>query len=56
MAIECNDCQGTEFQVIDGATYCSNCMLESQEHGQETVVDEETLGADMSRSRFKFET
>ena len=44
MAIECNDCQGTEFQVIDGATYCSNCMLESQEHGQETVVDEETLG------------
>jgi len=45
MAIECDRCQGTDFHVIDGATYCSNCMLESQEHGQETVVDEETLGA-----------
>ena len=45
MAIECDNCQGTEFEVQDGATFCLTCGTESQEHGQETVVDEETLGA-----------
>ena len=45
MAIECENCNGQDFHVVDGATFCRNCNTESQEHGQETVVDEETLGA-----------
>ena len=45
MAIECDNCQGIDFELIDGAYFCTICGTESQEHGQETVVDEETLGA-----------
>ena len=43
--IECEICEGTDFQTFAGATFCTNCGAESQEHGQETIVDEETLGA-----------
>ena len=25
MVIECENCQGTEYQVQDGATFCVNC-------------------------------
>ncbi len=45
MPIECENCQGTDFQVQNGATFCLICGAESQEHGQQTIVDEETLGA-----------
>ena len=43
--IECENCQGTDFEVQNGATFCIICGTESQEHGQETIVDEETMGA-----------
>ena len=33
------------FETQNGATFCQTCGAESQEHGQETIVDEETLGA-----------
>lgn len=46
MAIECENCRSSEhFRIQDGVTFCTNCGTESQEHGQETVVDDETIGA-----------
>lgn len=44
MDVECEVCRGTHFYVRDGITYCSRCNCESQAHGQETVVDDETIG------------
>ena len=40
----CEVCQGDQFYVSDGVTYCQNCGTESQDHGQQMVVDEETMG------------
>ena len=45
MGIECAFCLGVTFETQNGATFCQTCGAESQEHGQETIVDEETLGA-----------
>lgn len=45
MAIECEYCLGENFETQNGATFCLTCGAESQEHGQETIVDEETIGA-----------
>ena len=27
MAIECENCQGTDFQIQDGATFCVSCKI-----------------------------
>ena len=42
--ITCETCQSTDFYRKDGVTYCQVCQTESQEHGAETVVDEESMG------------
>ena len=44
MDVECEVCRGTHFYLQDGRTYCDRCNSESQAHGHETVVDEETIG------------
>ena len=44
-AIECQYCLSENFETQNGATFCLTCGAESQEHGQETIVDEETIGA-----------
>ena len=27
MAIDCENCQGTDFQIQDGATFCVSCKI-----------------------------
>ena len=33
-----------QFYLSDGVTFCQGCGAESQDHGQQMVVNEETLG------------
>ena len=41
----CEVCQlEGQFYVSDGVTFCQGCGAESQDHGQQMVVDDETLG------------
>lgn len=44
MAIHCTNCGDSDFYVQDAVYICSRCHLESAEHGQETALDEESLG------------
>ncbi len=44
-SIACPQCGGTNFQKKEGHFYCSQCKLRSEEHGQETEVDDESFGA-----------
>ena len=43
--VVCEVCQlEGQFYVSDGATFCQGCGAESQDHGQQVVVDDETMG------------
>ena len=43
--IECVNCHNVgDFVQQDGNFFCGNCGTESQEHGMQTVVEDETLG------------
>lgn len=44
IAITCEVCDGSSFYKKDGISICRTCQTESQEHGQDTVVDADTLG------------
>ncbi|TRY68722.1 hypothetical protein TCAL_04668 [Tigriopus californicus] len=44
VAITCEVCDGTTFYKKDGISVCRTCQTESQEHGQDTVADAETMG------------
>ena len=42
-SIICDTCyENIGFYVQDGTTFCKNCGTESQQHGHELVVDEES--------------
>ena len=42
-SIICETChESIGFYVQDGTTFCRNCGTESQQHGHELVVDEES--------------
>ena len=41
---ECQVCHSQGFYVADGVTFCETCGTESQDHGQQLVVDDETIG------------
>ena len=44
-AAVCEVCQLVgQFYLSDGVTFCQGCGAESQDHGQQMVVNEETLG------------
>ena len=45
MSIQCSNCNATEFYLQNGRSFCRKCKVESEEHGHETLVDEETIGA-----------
>ena len=38
--VTCHEVDG--FYVQDGTTFCRHCGTESQQHGHETVVDQES--------------
>lgn len=41
--IRCETCYEVDgFYVQDGTTFCRHCGTESQQHGHEIVVDEES--------------
>ena len=44
-AITCHECGGTEFRVQDGVSVCQRCEMVSREHGMDTMLEEESLGA-----------
>ena len=43
---ECLVCHSQDtYYENDGVTFCGVCNTESQDHGQQLVVDDETIGA-----------
>ena len=45
---ECPVCDSTDYVLRDGAFFCLVCNTQSQELGQEKVMDEETVPFDMT--------
>ena len=43
--IECPECGGTNFYLLDGRHVCRRCNRESRDHGIETTLDDESFGA-----------
>ena len=42
-SIRCETCYEIDgFYVQDGTTFCRHCGTESQQHGHETIIDEES--------------
>ena len=42
-SIVCETCHEIDgFYVQDGTTFCKHCGTESQQHGHETIIDEES--------------
>lgn len=44
-SIVCVQCGHGEFERRSGAFFCRRCRLRSEEHGQETDLDAESIGA-----------